>query len=253
MGILNVTPDSFSGDGLLAADATRSTRRGRAGAPDGRRGRGPPRHRRRVDAARPRDGRARPRSSPGSCRSSRPSGRRCPAMPISIDTTKPAVAEAALDAGADLVNDVWGVGPDDALVRLAAARGVPAGRDAQPRRAASTTDVVAEVVADLRARSSGRSRLGVAARTTDRRSRASGSARPPSTTSCSCATSARCGRWAGPILLGTSRKSTLGQGARPAGRRAARGDARHDRARASPPARTSSASTMCGPTSARPG
>ena len=48
-----------------------------------------------------------------------------PATPISIDTTKPAVAAAALDAGADLINDVWGVGPDDGLARLAAARRVP--------------------------------------------------------------------------------------------------------------------------------
>ena len=36
-----------------------------------------------------------------------------PATPLSIDTTKPAVAEAALAAGADLFNDVWGVGDDD--------------------------------------------------------------------------------------------------------------------------------------------
>ena len=35
------------------------------------------------------------------------------------------MAAAALDAGADLLNDVWGVGPDDALARLAAERGVP--------------------------------------------------------------------------------------------------------------------------------
>ena len=48
-----------------------------------------------------------------------------PDTPLSIDTTKPAVAEAALAAGADLINDVWGVGDDDALARLAADHGVP--------------------------------------------------------------------------------------------------------------------------------
>ena len=48
-----------------------------------------------------------------------------PDMPLSIDTTKPAVAEAALAAGADMVNDVWGVGEDDSLARLAADHGVP--------------------------------------------------------------------------------------------------------------------------------
>ncbi len=41
MGVLNVTPDSFSGDGLLAA--VRPGRgRGGAGTSDGRRGGGPP-------------------------------------------------------------------------------------------------------------------------------------------------------------------------------------------------------------------
>ena len=48
-----------------------------------------------------------------------------PEMPLSVDTTKPGVAAAALDAGAHMVNDVWGVADDDALVRLAAERGVP--------------------------------------------------------------------------------------------------------------------------------
>ena len=95
MGILNVTPDSFSGDGLLAgADPVDARRRDRRA--DGRRGRRPARHRRRVDPTGPRAGRTRPRRSPGSCRSSRPSPRRCPTSPISIDTTKAAVAEAAL-------------------------------------------------------------------------------------------------------------------------------------------------------------
>ena len=53
MGILNVTPDSFSGDGLLAAGDPRGGRR-RPGPPDGRRGGRPARHRRRVHPARPR-------------------------------------------------------------------------------------------------------------------------------------------------------------------------------------------------------
>jgi dihydropteroate synthase len=71
-----------------------------------------------------------------------------PSMPISIDTTKPAVAAAAIDAGADLVNDVWGVGEDDSLIRLAAERRVPIvlmHNRAEPRY----TDLMAEVAADL--------------------------------------------------------------------------------------------------------
>ena len=121
MGILNVTPDSFSGDGLLAARARRGTVDGGA-APPSRRptmvdegadlldiggestrpGHAP------VDAAR-RSRRVVPVVA--AIRAALPD------MPISVDTTKPGVAEAALDAGADLVNDVWGVAADDALAR----------------------------------------------------------------------------------------------------------------------------------------
>ncbi|MFL5670936.1 MAG: dihydropteroate synthase, partial [Chloroflexota bacterium] len=48
-----------------------------------------------------------------------------PDTALSVDTTKPAIAEAALAAGADLINDVWGVGDDDTLARLAGDHGVP--------------------------------------------------------------------------------------------------------------------------------
>jgi dihydropteroate synthase len=48
-----------------------------------------------------------------------------PDMPLTIDTTKPAVAVAALEAGAGAINDVWGVAEDSPLPKLAAARSVP--------------------------------------------------------------------------------------------------------------------------------
>src|SRR5437868_5986387 len=44
-------------------------------------------------------------------------------IPISVDTTKAQVAEAALDAGATIVNDVSGLQRDPALGKLVAARG----------------------------------------------------------------------------------------------------------------------------------
>lgn len=44
---------------------------------------------------------------------------------ISIDTYKAPVAEAALNAGAHLVNDVWGLRADPALAHLVAERAVP--------------------------------------------------------------------------------------------------------------------------------
>ncbi len=47
------------------------------------------------------------------------------AVPISVDTRKAAVARAALDAGATLVNDVSGFTHDTALAPLCAARQVP--------------------------------------------------------------------------------------------------------------------------------
>ena len=45
--------------------------------------------------------------------------------PISVDTSKAEGAAAALDAGAAMVNDVWGLGSDPALAPLLARRGVP--------------------------------------------------------------------------------------------------------------------------------
>jgi dihydropteroate synthase len=71
-----------------------------------------------------------------------------PDVPISIDTRKPAVAVAALEAGADMVNDVGGVTAGAALATVAAAHGAPyivMHSRAQP----VYHDVVSEVIADL--------------------------------------------------------------------------------------------------------
>ena len=51
---------------------------------------------------------------------------RFPEILISIDTYKAGVAAAALDSGAGLVNDVWGLRGDPDMAGLIAARGVPA-------------------------------------------------------------------------------------------------------------------------------
>ena len=71
-----------------------------------------------------------------------------PGAQLSIDTTRAAVASAALDAGADIINDVWGVSAEKDMLSLAAERGVPIvlmhNRE-QPRY----RNVVAEVLADL--------------------------------------------------------------------------------------------------------
>ncbi len=126
MGILNITPDSFSGDGLLAEGATdhdpveaavdqarRMVAEGAdildIGGESTRPGHAP------VTTD---EERARVVPVIAAVRAALPD------TPISVDTTKPAIAEAALAAGADLLNDVWGVGDDDALARLAADHGV---------------------------------------------------------------------------------------------------------------------------------
>ncbi len=50
-------------------------------------------------------------------------------VPISLDTYKPAVAKAGLGAGADLINDIWGLrsplDPDERMAALIAESGVP--------------------------------------------------------------------------------------------------------------------------------
>jgi dihydropteroate synthase len=170
MGIINVTPDSFSGDGVLA------TRNGDAGDAAG----ATDPVELAVEAARQMVAEGadildiggestRPGHEPVDADEERRRvvpivaalRRAQPDMPISIDTTKPAVAEAALDAGASLINDVWGVGLDDALPRLAASRNVPLvvmHNRTEPRY----RDLLAEVVADLRAALDRAVALGVA-------------------------------------------------------------------------------------------
>jgi len=46
-------------------------------------------------------------------------------VPISVDTTKAAVAERALSAGAHILNDQWALRSDPAMARLVAEYGVP--------------------------------------------------------------------------------------------------------------------------------
>jgi dihydropteroate synthase len=79
-------------------------------------------------------------------------------VPCSIDTTRAAVAEAALEAGARVVNDVSGGQADPAMARLVASAGVPwvlmhwRGHSASMDRLAGYQDVVGEVRAELAAR-----------------------------------------------------------------------------------------------------
>jgi len=68
--------------------------------------------------------------------------------PVSVDTSKAEVAEAALAAGASMLNDVWGGKKDPGLLKLAATAGVPICL-MHNREEAVYQDVTAEIKADL--------------------------------------------------------------------------------------------------------
>ena len=130
MGILNVTPDSFSGDGLLPSvpvGEQRSEGEGRA-----------------VEQARNflADGAdildvggesTRPGSQPVNAEEERERvvpvieaiAKKFPDALISIDTYKAKVAEAAFQAGAHMLNDVWALRADPELASVAAAFRAP--------------------------------------------------------------------------------------------------------------------------------
>ncbi|MFW5858013.1 MAG: dihydropteroate synthase, partial [Planctomycetota bacterium] len=90
-------------------------------------------------------------------------------VPISIDTTRAAVAAAALEAGAGIVNDVSAGRDDEALLPLAADRGAGLvlmhmrGSPRTMQRDPAYEDVVAEVTAFLAARRDAATAAGVAA------------------------------------------------------------------------------------------
>jgi len=213
MGILNITPDSFSGDGLLAtyepaaaadpvAAAVATARRMVAEGADlldigGESTR--PGHAAvsaEAEAARVVPVIAAVRAA-------------LPSTPISVDTTKVRVAELAIDAGADLINDVWGVGPDEDLARLAATRGLPLvvmHNRAEPVYA----DLMGEIVGELRAAVERAVRLGVARGDVivDPGFGFGKTAEHNLVVLRDLAALSTLGR---PILLGASRKSTLGK------------------------------------------
>jgi dihydropteroate synthase len=149
MGILNVTPDSFSGDGLLAAGSDpveAAVAQGRRMVDEGADllDVGGESTRPGHDEVAAADELARVVPVVAALRAALPD------TPISIDTTKPSVAAAALDAGADLLNDVWGVAPANDVLRLAAERGAPIVL-MHNRAEARYTNLMAEILADLQA------------------------------------------------------------------------------------------------------
>lgn len=119
MGVINVTPDSFSGDGL-GSDPAAAARQAVAfeaanadildiGGQSSRPGApvlSPEEEARRVVPC---------------IEAVRAASR----LPISVDTFHAAVAELAIHAGADMVNDIWGMRFDPAMPGVVARQGVP--------------------------------------------------------------------------------------------------------------------------------
>src|SRR5487761_1353789 len=71
-------------------------------------------------------------------------------VPVSVDTSKAAVARAAVEAGAVLVNDVWGFRDDPLMARTVAETGVAAVL-MENGRGSGYTDTVPEIVERLEA------------------------------------------------------------------------------------------------------
>jgi dihydropteroate synthase len=151
MGVLNVTPDSFS-DGGCFADTSSAVAHGlrmhAAGAYYVDVG---------GESTRPGADRVDPQQE---CDRVLPVIRELSAAGVrtSVDTTRAEVAEAAIAAGATLVNDVSGGLADDGMAKLVAETGVPwvlmhwRGHSREMYAAARYGDVVTEVCAELTAR-----------------------------------------------------------------------------------------------------
>jgi dihydropteroate synthase len=155
MGILNVTPDSFSGDGL-ADNVKAAVKRAKQMAAEG------------ADIIDIGGESTRPNATPVSV--DEELRRVIPviealaselAVPMSIDTTKPEVALRALEAGARMLNDQWGLKGNARLGELAAEWRVPivlmsnqrdkGGYDAVLKRdTADYDDPIAEVLNSLK-------------------------------------------------------------------------------------------------------
>jgi len=70
-------------------------------------------------------------------------------VPISIDTYKSKVASQALRAGANMINDIWGLRWDPKIAQIAAEAGVPIILMSNQRDINVQRDIMVEIMADL--------------------------------------------------------------------------------------------------------
>jgi dihydropteroate synthase len=205
MGIVNLTPDSFSGDGLAAAGVATALETCRRMVADG------------ADlldlgAESTRPGHAAidaPEELARLVPVLRAVRSAFPDLPISVDTRKPEVAAVALDEGADLLNDVGGVTGDGAIASLAAGRGVPYIL-MHDRHLATTAGIVAQVADDLATAMARAMRLGCAPGSVIV-DPGIGFGKDTMGNLCLLRDLAALRALGAPVLLGASRKSTIGR------------------------------------------
>jgi dihydropteroate synthase len=142
MGIVNLSPDSFSGDGLNAVDA--AVAQAKQFVLDG------------ADIIDVGGESTKPnyeqvsieeeiaRVVPAIARISREV-----AVPVSIDSYKYEVVKAAVEAGANIINDVWGLKKEPRLAALAAEHNLPIVLTSNQRGEEVTRGIVEEVIDDL--------------------------------------------------------------------------------------------------------
>ncbi|MCK4274791.1 MAG: dihydropteroate synthase [Dehalococcoidales bacterium] len=146
MGVCNLSPDSFSGDGLgddVEATLDQAQRMVAEGADI-------------IDVG---GESTRPGTEPLSLddiddelRLVMPAIERLAAeisVPISIDTYKASVAGRAVKAGASMINDIWGLKRDPRVAQVAAEAGVPIILMANQRDAPPKVGIMAKVLSDL--------------------------------------------------------------------------------------------------------
>ena len=141
MGVLNVSPDSFSGDGL--ADVDGAVARAKRLASEG------------ADIIDVGGESTRPDSTPISIdeelRRVIPVVERLAqdiSVPLSVDTYKLEVARQALAAGVSMINDIWGLKKEPGLAELAAQKGVPIALMSN-QRGSRCQDIISTVISDL--------------------------------------------------------------------------------------------------------
>jgi len=158
MGVCNLSPDSFSGDGL-GADIEAVVAQAKRLVADG------------ADIIDIGGESTRPTATPLSADEelqrvipviARLAGELT--VPLSIDTCKSVVASQAIEAGASMINDVWGLKRDPWLAQVAAETGAPVVLVSNQRETtlSEASDIMAEVISSLEQSISLATKAGVA-------------------------------------------------------------------------------------------